>query len=243
MRRSCLWRAIYKEVGRKGLNEILKMELVERVSPKGITNMWLMHHEYAIQYVGKVLSAAAYSALSPRLLGNPFFVVPVFREKGLFNVMLNNQKDLTLVAPLGEFQKQGDLCQVHLTIQFFTELMNSKGLVLLRTEIKDQVLNKQDAIHITNTFLRYYTYPNCFEFVHEFNRRPNQFDYHRFLRHLKEDSKKWSTNKKLNRIDILDKKFTWSDVELDRGQKLDCTVEPTPMPPPAAPPSSSSVSG
>ena len=32
-----------------------------------VAQMWLHHHDYAIQYVGKVLSRAAYSALSPRL--------------------------------------------------------------------------------------------------------------------------------------------------------------------------------
>lgn len=32
----------------------------------------------------------------------------------LFNVMVNNQRDLSLVCPLGEYQKQGDLVQPHM---------------------------------------------------------------------------------------------------------------------------------
>jgi hypothetical protein len=202
---------IYKEVGRKSLDEIVKMALFEKATPQAVAQMWLHHHDYAIQYVGKVLSRAAYSALSPRLQQNPFFVIPVFRDKGLFNVIVNNHRDLSIVSPLGEYQKQGDLVQPHMTMQFFTELQKSKGLVLMRSEIKDKVLTRQDAYHITTTFLRYYTYPHCFAFVEEFNKNSNQFDFHRYLRHMKEDAKQWSTQKSLHHIDILDKTFTWSD--------------------------------
>eukprot|EP00668_Euglena_longa_P011449 GGOE01013853.1.p1 GENE.GGOE01013853.1~~GGOE01013853.1.p1 ORF type:complete len:223 (-),score=65.54 GGOE01013853.1:279-947(-) len=202
---------IYKEVGRKGLDEIVKLALLERCTPQAVGQMWLHHHDYAVQYVGKVISRAAYTALSPRLQRNPFFIIPVFRDKGLFNVMVNNQRDLSLVCPLGEYQKQGDMVQPHMTMQFFTELMRSKGLVLMRSELKDKVLTRQDAYHVTNTFLRYYTIPSCFQFVEDFNHNPSQFDYHRYLRHMKEDAKAWSSQKSLHHIDILDKKFTWTD--------------------------------
>jgi len=202
---------IYKEAGRKGLDQIVKVALLERVPPPAVARMWLHHHDYSITYVGKVLSREAYAALSPRLQTNPFFIVPVFREKGLFNVVVNNQRDLSLVCPQGEWQKQGDLAQPHMTMQFFTELQKSKGLVLMRSELKDQVLTRQDAFHITNTFLRYYTIPHCFQFVEDFNHNPSQFDYHRYLRHMQEDAKAWSSQKSLHHIDILDKKFTWTD--------------------------------
>eukprot|EP01006_Ploeotia_vitrea_P058490 TRINITY_DN69534_c0_g1_i1.p1 TRINITY_DN69534_c0_g1~~TRINITY_DN69534_c0_g1_i1.p1 ORF type:complete len:242 (-),score=15.19 TRINITY_DN69534_c0_g1_i1:192-884(-) len=216
---------ILKEAGRKGLDQIMKVAMAEREHPMAIANMWTTRHDYEIQTVGKVLSGNAYRALRPRLLENRFFVIPVFREQGLFNVMINNQSEMTLVAPLGEFQKKGDQCATHMTIQFFTELLASKDMVLMRSELKDNVMDKRDATHVTNTFLRYYTLPDCYQFVEQFNKQAHSFDFNRYLKKLQDDAKTWSSIKALHHIDIQEGKgFTWNEVSTLKSDEWGRTV-------------------
>lgn len=180
-----------KVPGRKGLDEICKLHLLEATPAPQLATIWNEHHKQFVQYWGRVISTSAYEALRPRLTAAPYFVVPVFREKGLFNVVTNFHNDLVGVVPLGEFQKKQDHANIHMTIQFFTELSRSKNLVLVRCEIKDQVLMRQDCVFLTQMLLKYYTLPNLYEtYVETFNKRPNQFDYHNYLRAMKDEAQK-----------------------------------------------------
>lgn len=188
---SCRYANIFRRPGRKCLDEVVKLHLFEQASPHQVASIWNNHHQQFIQYWGRTISTAAYNAIEPRLQRCPFFVVPVFRDKGLFNVITNFSDDLVGVAPLGEWQKKQDDTSLHMTIQFFTELSRSKQLVLVRCEIKDEVFKRTDCLFVTQMLLKYYTLPNLYErWVETFNKRPNSFDYHAFLRSMKEDAGK-----------------------------------------------------
>lgn len=186
--------------GRKCLDDIVKLELFNQAPTETVMNIWLDHHKQFVQYYGRVISTAAYTAMRPRLEKSKYFVIPVFRDKGLFNVVTNFNEDIIGVVPLAEFQKLGDHAQIHMTIQFFTELSQSKNLVLVRCEIQDKVMQRQDCVFLTSMLLRYYTMPDLYEtYVETFNKRPNQFDYHNYLRNMKDMAQK-------DDISILDKK-------------------------------------
>eukprot|EP00760_Papus_ankaliazontas_P006640 PhM_4_TR13118/c0_g1_i1/m.70550/K07555/ATPeAF1, ATPAF1, ATP11; ATP synthase mitochondrial F1 complex assembly factor 1 len=200
LRRTVLGRGMLKIPGRKGLDDIMKVPMLEALNTAEIINMWQFHHNSLIQYWGRVIPTDAYYALRPRLEESPYFVIPVFRDKGLFNVVTCFDKDLVGVVPLGEWQEKQSQASVHLTIQFFTELARSKGIVLVRTEIKDEVFKRQDCIFATSMLLKYYSNPSKYtQWVETFNRQPLQFDYHAYLRQMKDEAQK-------NDIKILDKK-------------------------------------
>lgn len=175
--------------GRKGLDDICRLDLLEHTPPIAVAAVWTEHHKHLIQYWGRCISTAAYEALRPRLVANPYFVIPIFRDKGLFNVVSNYKDDLIGVCPLGEWQKKQDHANIHMTIQFFTELSRSKNLVLVRTELQDQHLTRSDSIFAVQMIMKYYTHPTLFErYVETFNKRPNQFDYHQYLRAMREEA-------------------------------------------------------
>lgn len=191
MQSSKCWRRFLKVPGRKSLDEICKLPLLEATPAAGVAMIWNEHHKQFLQYWGRTISVPAYEALRPRLSQSPYFVIPVFREKGLFNVVTNFHNDLVGVAPLAEYQNKQDNASIHMTIQFFTELSRSKQLVLVRCEIKDQVFVRQDCVFLTQMLLKYYTLPHLYEqYVETFNKRPNQFDYHHYLRQMKDEAKK-----------------------------------------------------
>ena len=190
--------------GRKSLDDVCKLSLLEAADPPTITAIWTNHHKQYIHYGGRVIPAAAYDAIRTRLEKSPYFVVPVFRDKGLFNVVTNFNRDLVGVVPLGEWQKRQDHTQIHMTIQFFTELARTKGLVLVRTEIQDKVFVRQDCTFVMQMLLKYYSNPGLYEaYVEVFNKRPHAFDFHAFLRHMKDEAGK-------DNIKIEDKKTDYS---------------------------------
>lgn len=177
--------------GRKALDDVCKLSLLEAAPPEQIINIWNDNHMQFVQYYGRVISAAAYTAMRPRLEQSPYFVVPVFRDKGLFNVVTNFNDDLVGVVPLGEWQQKGDSAIPHMTVQFFTELARSKDLVLVRCEISDKVFTKQDCTFVVQMLLKYYTMPNLYStYVETFNKKPHNFDFHAFLRHMKDEAGK-----------------------------------------------------
>ena len=200
LRRSRHPLGILKIPGRKCLDDILKVPLLDALTSVELMNLWQNHHAQVMQYWGRVISLPAYEAIRLRLVESPYFVVPVFRDKGLFNVVTCFDNDLVGVVPLDQYQKQQDHAQVHMTVQFFTEMSRSKGLVLVRTEIKDQIFNRTDCIFICTMLLKYYSLPAKYhQWVEPFNKSPASFDYHAYLRQMKDEAQK-------NNIQILDKK-------------------------------------
>ncbi|KAF8299196.1 putative ATP11 protein [Trypanosoma cruzi] len=191
LRKSCALHGFYKLPGRKSLDEICKLSLLEATPTAQVAMIWNEHHKQFVQYWGRVISADAYDALRPRLQNCSYFVIPVFRTKGLFNVVTNWDKDLVGVAPLAEWQKKQDHAQIDMTIQFFTEFSRTKRIVLVRCEIKDKIFVRQDCVFITQMLLKYYTLPHLYEtWVEVFNKRPHMFDYHMYLRHMKEEAQR-----------------------------------------------------
>eukprot|EP00758_Cryptobia_borreli_P017126 Tbor_TRINITY_DN6163_c1_g2::TRINITY_DN6163_c1_g2_i1::g.22228::m.22228/K07555/ATPeAF1, ATPAF1, ATP11; ATP synthase mitochondrial F1 complex assembly factor 1 len=203
LRRSNKVFGFYKTPGRKSLSDICKVDLMESTPPAHLSWVWNEHHKQYPQYWGRTISTAAYQALQPRLIKSPYFIIPVFRDKGLFNVVVNFHNDIVGVTPLREFQEKQDNASINMTIQFFSELSRSKNMVLVRCEIQDKVFVKQDTMFITQMILKYYTIPRLYEqWVETFNKRPNQFDYHQYLRAMKDEAKK-------DNIKIEDKKYDY----------------------------------
>eukprot|EP01079_Euglenida_sp_SAG-EU17-18_P011043 gene11043-297_t len=239
--------------------------------------MWLKTYNYDLHYYPRVISAEAYQAplptlppsltrapnlrvfpaLQPRLHRNPFFIIPCFRDKGIFNVVTNNQvchhmlkffalaqylydvlvqlpvlllaamqptqPEYTVATHLDEWQQKQGNAEAHVVISFFTELIKSKELVLVRSEIKEsaKIMNRtptlvhashslryipllQDAKHITDMVLKYYTLPDLYEYVQAFNQAPQTFDYHVHLELVRRQVQKDDiaiTERKNERVD------------------------------------------
>lgn len=191
LRSSYPFLAYFKRPGRKSLDEVVKLPLFEAATPAQLATIWNNHHMQYVQYWGRAISTQAYYAMEPRLQASPYWVIPCFRDKGLFNVVTNFTDDLVGVSPLGEWQKKQDEAGIHMTIQFFTELARSKNLVLVRCEIKDEVFMRTDCIFLTQMLLKYYTVPRLYEtWVETFNKRPNRFDFHAYLRAMRDEARK-----------------------------------------------------
>ena len=198
--RSSLRHGFLKLPGRKSLDSLMKLDELQKLSTPEIMNIWMTHHENVIQYYGRVVSAEAYKQILPRFEKSPYFVIPIFRDTALFNVVSCFDRDLIGVCPLKVWQDKQDSADVHMTIQFFDELAASKGIVLVRAEIKDEIFKKADCAFACTMLLKYYSLPAKYhEWVETFNKSPQSFDYHRYLRQMKDEAQQ-------SNVQILDKK-------------------------------------
>jgi len=65
-----------------------------------------------------------------------------------------------------------------LTIQYFDELLASKGIVLMRGEIIDpRVLSMAEAQMLINHLQIFYLDDKKYEYIHNFNHRPDLFRF------------------------------------------------------------------
>ena len=187
--RSANLRNLFKLPGRKSLDTVMKMDLLLLLPAPQIINLWVQHHSQLLQYWGRVISNDAYIQMQQRLRQCPYFCVPVFRKTCLFNAVTCFDRDVVGVAPLREWQDKEDSCTPHLLIQFFTELASTKGIVLIRAELKDEVFTKEDSAFICGMLMKYYIEPNKYEqWVHAFNKNPHIFDYTAFLHSMKQET-------------------------------------------------------
>ena len=97
---------------------------------------------------------------------------------------------------LEDFKKHGINAQPYFVMTMFDELLfhkgflfsylsNSIGLALLRGDIIDFKLNKQEAQHVFDTTKRLLLEPDLYNrFVYKFNHSPQEFDYNQFSKHF-----------------------------------------------------------
>jgi ATP synthase F1 complex assembly factor 1 len=119
------------------------------------------------------------------------FILPVFRGPNAFeNFILQVQMPYILFTSLEDYKLHGDTAQPHLVLTHYPELLESKGLVLVRGDILQP--NALDAVSAVSLM------SNCHEFysdrgqkgafVHAFNHRQAEFDLKRMLDSMGHDT-------------------------------------------------------
>jgi hypothetical protein len=173
------------------LKDITKLPLLERETPENIRGIWLKYHNEDVRADGKrptfgdTFQKDQYSLLKLRAQQCPMFVLPVVRPKGYITMVTQWQDRFCLITSLEEFQKRRSFSFPHVAVQFFTELMDSKSLVLSRTELFSPDLNREEGILLYNNLMRFYLQDREFrKFVEPFNKRPNEFDFNALLKEV-----------------------------------------------------------
>lgn len=130
------------------------------------------------------------------LVCSPAFVLPVFRGPNSFETfLLQCQLPLVAFTSLEQYKLHGSAAPPHFIVTHYTELLDSKGIVLVRGDIV-----QPDSLDLVSAGS---LLANCHEFyidrgtkgafVHAFNHRPQDFNFVKMLDsmgHATEDLKK-----------------------------------------------------
>jgi ATP synthase F1 complex assembly factor 1 len=168
--------------GPKSLDQIVKINLLEKENPEAIRTIWYKYHAATNDVIAHTLSTEQYRCLEYRGQQCPMFVLPLFRNIGFVNMVLQFQRDHVLFSSLREFQKIGEFATPHLTLSHFTEFSHSKNLVLMRGEVNTKEIDKGQAKEIVEIMYRFYLEDKLFhEFVEPFNKTPHTFSFEKLM--------------------------------------------------------------
>lgn len=155
-----------------------------------IEQIWLQFHEEGTaQGAGRVadtLGADEYRQLSARARSSPMFVLPLSKPGGGFlTLLLNWQGRVALLTSLDEYRRFGAGAPPHLSVTFYDELADSKGIVLARGDVvNDRVVSVAEARTLLQLARAFYTDPGAHRHVYRFNHEPDAFSFDELLAEL-----------------------------------------------------------
>jgi ATP synthase F1 complex assembly factor 1 len=107
---------------------------------------------------------------------NPFFIFPVRKSTGHFNLVVQAQDKSFIYTFLEDYKRNPDYATPYLVITIFDELVFKKGISLVRGDIIGD-LSKNDAEVVFNMTRHYFTNQSNYRKVITFNRESSKFAY------------------------------------------------------------------
>ena len=160
------------------LREVIKMTMIEKELPKAIQQIWSSYHESRPQNVSSVITSSQYTLLYKRLKESPLFIFPLRRQQGYFFMISQSQENSNLFTFLDDFKKNPSQAIPYFVLTLFDELILTKGISLIRGDIIDQLITKQEAQILLKSFLAYYIETGLYEnYVNKFNNDPSKFNH------------------------------------------------------------------
>ena len=160
------------------LNDILNLDKISNMSPEQIQNIWNEHHKEKNVIVATI-PMKHYLKLEKR--SNLFrnFIFPIARETQYEFFLLEFSNKNTYFTPLIQYQMYQENAPICLQLFYFTELLKSKEIVLMRGEFDSNVIKRQEAQYLADQIQYYYCSNNEFQLqlLHKFNNNPEQFQY------------------------------------------------------------------
>ncbi|KAK7504085.1 hypothetical protein BaRGS_00004817 [Batillaria attramentaria] len=161
----------------KGLDSVMKLDLVQDKSPEEIEQIWKEYHSKK-DCVFAVLKKEDFEDLMSKAQQCPTFVFPLPRNDGFeFMLMQFDGKDVQFTS-LAMYQILKENAPACMSLTHYTELVDSKGIVLMSGQYDDKVLKREEALMVVQLMTIYYgkNTPR-FDRVYEFNHKPDSFDY------------------------------------------------------------------
>ena len=106
---------------------------------------------------------------------NNFFVFPVKKKDGFFNLVVQNQEKSFIYTFLDDYKKNPETASPFLVITLFDELLFQKGIVLVRGDIIGDLSIKEAEIVFQMT-KDFYSIEHLYKKVYEFNKQSRKFD-------------------------------------------------------------------
>eukprot|EP01027_Heterolobosea_sp_BB2_P006774 GEZU01010179.1.p1 GENE.GEZU01010179.1~~GEZU01010179.1.p1 ORF type:complete len:134 (+),score=59.32 GEZU01010179.1:43-444(+) len=110
------------------------------------------------------------------------FVLPIFKNIGFMTVVIQFQNPYVLITSHREFMKKAQNAPPYLTLTHFTDLLRTKGLVLVRGEVNFEHINKGEAVEFLELLYKFYLTDDLYnKFVEPFNKYPHLFNFQELL--------------------------------------------------------------
>uniref|UniRef100_A0A7S1UVE6 ATP synthase mitochondrial F1 complex assembly factor 1 n=1 Tax=Grammatophora oceanica TaxID=210454 RepID=A0A7S1UVE6_9STRA len=175
--------------GPRKLNDIVKKELIDEKTSSEIADIWLTFHETKENSHGLILKGKEAEKILSRAKACPFFIQPVFREGGHFNLVSQFQGPCYfLMAYLEDYQMDPRAATPLLTFSIFDDYSTTKDLTMVRCDVINKGIADDEGLKIVHSMLDAYRKDSEYKTVEAFNKTPDSFDLDSFL---SQQEKQW----------------------------------------------------
>jgi len=143
----------------KSLDKIMKVELLQDKSAEEITQIWTKYFSDQDK-ICAVIPTETYKLMYERFQEYNTFLFPVPRKEGYEFVMVQFQGDEAHFTTLINFQAHKENAPECLSIVHYTELSESKGIVLMVGEYDKDTLSISEAKCLADQVEIYYSRPS-----------------------------------------------------------------------------------
>jgi len=169
----------------KGLDSVMKIELIQDKTPEEITKLWNEYHSHK-ECVYAVLTASEFNNLIEKSKECPVFVYPIPRNDGFEFILCQFDRNDVYFTPLSMFQVVRENAPPCLTVTHYPELKDSKGIVLMNGQHDPKVINQNLALNLVQQMSIFYgKNSKFFELVKRFNYQPEEFKYEELIDAIK----------------------------------------------------------
>eukprot|EP01113_Clastostelium_recurvatum_P013977 TRINITY_DN17552_c0_g1_i2.p1 TRINITY_DN17552_c0_g1~~TRINITY_DN17552_c0_g1_i2.p1 ORF type:complete len:139 (-),score=20.94 TRINITY_DN17552_c0_g1_i2:63-479(-) len=115
----------------------------------------------------------------------PLFVFPLPKpEGGYLSILWQIQDDLFLFTSLDQYKKMGRSATPWLTVRNYTDLVEEKGVVLMRGDPNHEVLKPMEAQYLINQLQVYLLDDSRYKLMVTFNKHPSMFNFEDVLKDM-----------------------------------------------------------
>lgn len=169
------------------LRDVVKMSLFQTESPASIKQLWEEQYRSNRKVVSATTDRETFERFRRNLAHCPFFIAPLRRGEGFFNLVLQAQdQKQVLFTSLELFRKSPATAPAYYCITTFDELLEDKGLALLRGDVISAEISRVDAEFLLHYLRSFYTDADQFQWVEKFNHKSREFDFDEFLSRFKD---------------------------------------------------------
>eukprot|EP00731_Ephydatia_muelleri_P018016 Em0011g56a len=167
------------------LSSVMHLNLIEDKTPEEISKIWTEYHKTK-DGVCAVIPASTYTQLHVKAALCPHFLYALPREEGYEFFYSQFAGHRIYFTSLIQYKLHNENAPVCLTLTHYTELQDSKGLVLMAGEIGSSGISLMDALCLANQVQLYYSTadPERYTLLRQFNHEPQNFEYTKLVEML-----------------------------------------------------------
>lgn len=167
------------------LEKIMKLELIQDKSADEIRSIWQEYHLNK-DFISAVIPVEDFRKLQEKGRRYPIFLFPLPRSQGYEFIMCQFDKNIVHFTPLLYYQVHKENAPECLTIVHYTEMLDSKGIVLMRGEYDKNVINSKEAQCLANQLQMYYSQENeeKTRLLDTFTNKPDEFKHAELVKDL-----------------------------------------------------------
>ncbi|KAH7438330.1 hypothetical protein KP509_04G010300 [Ceratopteris richardii] len=168
----------------RNLDSILKLDTVRHASPEQVASLWDKYHS-GRGLVGTIISKGQFDTIQYRAKSCPFFVLPLQQLDGYTSFFLQAQVPHFLFTGLEDYKIRGTNASPYMTVAHYTELSESKGLVLVRGDIVfPGKLTDTQARRLIELSHSFFLQDSRFKLMEQFNKESAEFEFEDVLKEL-----------------------------------------------------------